>query len=126
MTEDAFDYKGVSHGHFIFGKDIAFGPNDTDHDIDLFAHEFGHTYQSRISGPGYYFKYGLPSAFDSDLPEDDANYRAFEKFGIKPFNDPTEVNRMKWWEFFTGPLVMVWPCIRVTISHKISLLLPKI
>ncbi len=45
------DYRGVSHGHYIFGEGMALNPDDTEYDIDLFAHEYGHTYQSRVSGP---------------------------------------------------------------------------
>lgn len=71
----------------------------------MFAHEFGHTYQSRIAGPLYLSKYGLPSAIYQDKAEKDANYRAFKNFGIQPYGDPMEVNRIKWFEDMFSPVL---------------------
>jgi RHS repeat-associated protein len=82
--------RGISFGHYIFGKGIAFSPYDMSQGpegLSLFAHEYSYTYQSRHSGPLYLFLYGIPSAAgDIDSrPEVDANWRAFYNFGINPF-----------------------------------------
>jgi hypothetical protein len=107
VNEGAFHgYSGVSHGHYIFGEGIALNPDDTDYDLDLFAHEFGHTYASRITGPLYYFKIGIQSARGSNRTEWDANYRAENNLGtglLKP-SRTKEPMRSQWWEFLIGPL----------------------
>ncbi|MBI4648813.1 MAG: hypothetical protein HY738_20040, partial [Bacteroidia bacterium] len=105
----SFGARGASHGHFFFGEGMATGPGDIEHDVDLFWHEFGHTYQSRVTGPTYYFKYGLPSANLSPKPEEDANYRVYINKGVSPFDEPRSSNPYKWWEFFFfGPAVAIW------------------
>ena len=71
----------------------------------MFAHEFGHTYQSRIAGPLYLSKYGLPSAIYQDKAEKDANYRAIKNFGIQRHGVPMEVNRIKWFEDMFSPVL---------------------
>ena len=68
-------FKGVSLGHYVFGRNMALNPDDTDHDVDLLAHEFGHTYQSRVAGRLYIPVYGIPSANGAEWTEDDANFR---------------------------------------------------
>ena len=105
----------VSLGHFILGDGIALSPNDDSQGqdgLDLFAHEFGHSYQSRITGPLYLLKYGIASIYDNDgLTEQDANRRGFWNLGI---NQPTTgkfsintKNTYKWWEFMSFP--SSWP-----------------
>ncbi|MDR0828845.1 MAG: FG-GAP-like repeat-containing protein [Prevotellaceae bacterium] len=66
----------ISFGDYITGDQIAMNPNDIDYDIDLFAHEFGHTYQSKITGAMYLFRYGIASAAYQGATEYDANKRA--------------------------------------------------
>lgn len=84
----------------------------------LFMHEFGHTLQSRASGPIYLFKYGVPSVLsvrgkgrhNQHPVEQDANLRAFEYFkqhpGFSPWpaaNNPLPPSGVTmgihWWEF---------------------------
>ena len=98
-------YSGVSHGYYVFGENMALNPYDTDYELELFAHEFGHTYQSRISGPSYYFKYGISSALYADKSEDDADYRAHSNLGVWPHSRQTEPNRTKWWEYLFAPSI---------------------
>jgi RHS repeat-associated protein len=110
VNEGSFNgYSGVSHGHYIFGEGMALNPDDTEYDLNLFAHEFGHTYQSRVTGPLYYFKNGIPSGiFDSDRTEYDANYRGKENLGpglIGPYEDKIPMHT-DWWEFLIGPLTL--------------------
>jgi len=110
VNEGSFNgYSGVSHGHYVFGEGMALNPNDIGYDLDLFAHEFGHTYQSRITGPLYYFLYGLPSGlFDSNYPEFDANYRGEKNLGtglLSPYSDKIP-RHTDWWEFLIGPLTL--------------------
>lgn len=108
VDENSFNgYSGVSHGHYVFGEGMALNPDDKAYNVELFAHEFGHTYQSRITGPAYYFKYGIPSAIlDAQGPEDDADYRAHKAFGIWPHGYKTDPWRYEWWEPLIGPLVI--------------------
>jgi hypothetical protein len=47
-TKDNAINNVISLGHYILGDNIALNPNDTEHDLDLFAHEYWHTCQSRI------------------------------------------------------------------------------
>ncbi|NOQ27297.1 MAG: hypothetical protein GQ564_18200 [Bacteroidales bacterium] len=111
VNDDSFDgYSGVSHGHYVFGENMALNPSDTDYDIGLFAHEFGHTYQSRISGPQYYLNWGVPSGLlDRDYPEDDADFRAFENFGIWPHAPrTTNPRRTSVWDYILGPFALFW------------------
>ncbi len=116
VKENSFKkYSGVSHGHYLFGEEMALNPNDTEYDVDLFAHEFGHTYQSRIAGPSYYLNWGIPSGLlDKDYPEDDADYRAHENLGIWPHTDYwgnpiiTETTRMNFWDLMAGPFSIFW------------------
>lgn len=79
----------------------------------LFMHEFGHTLQSRKSGPLYLFKYGIPSLLTDNYSwmEKDANLRSalyFEgkhKIALSKWQS-TRFNRLvdkiinpKWWEY---------------------------
>jgi hypothetical protein len=96
----------------VFGENMALNPWDTDHDVELFAHEFGHTYQSRIAGPAYYARYGFPSGIARhQFPEADADYRAFHNLGIWPHTDPNtgqpwerEPSRFIFGDFFYGSI----------------------
>jgi RHS repeat-associated protein len=104
-------FSGVSYGHYVFGDDIALNPDDTGHNLNLFAHEYGHTYQSRIMGPLYLFRAGIPSAVYQGSTEYDANRRGFGNTGV---NQPTtgfysinSYNPYLWWEFGLGPVL--WP-----------------
>lgn len=75
----------------------------------MFAHEFGHTYQSRITGPLYLFKYGVASVYDNDgLTEGDATRRGASNTGIEIKNRyPTGTSTYKWREALSGNLS--WP-----------------
>jgi hypothetical protein len=96
---------GISLGHYVFGDNIALNPNDADHDLDLFAHEFGHTYQSRITGPLYLFRYGLASAIYQGSTEYDANIRvAQNNLPIGDWREQTS-STYKWWEFMESPFL---------------------
>jgi hypothetical protein len=59
----------------------------------LFMHEFGHSLQSRESGPLYLFKYGIPSQLNnkSSWVDQDANQRAAVYFEKK-----TRIPLMRW------------------------------
>ena len=112
-TTDNTINSGVSFGHFIYGDNIALNPDDVDHDVSLFAHEFAHTYQSRTSGWAYLFKYGISSAAWQDSPEGDADRRAIINLGIDPYpDDPEATNQTQWWEAgfgsITWPLLWIW------------------
>jgi hypothetical protein len=86
-------------------------------------HEFGHTLQSRLSGPLYFLKYGICSALRnrSSWVEPDANVRVAGYFGLEsgfagsgrwPMA-ATEINP-KWWEyllFFLGVGIIVIPVL---------------
>ena len=100
-------FGGISFGHYIFGRNMALNPNDAGYNLDLFAHEFGHTYQSIIAGPLYLFKYGIPSAAGGNSSEIDANRRAAVN-GLPLSNLRTQgTNRTKWWEVGLAPVL--WP-----------------
>jgi hypothetical protein len=100
---------GVSFGHYIYGDGIALNPDDTEHSVDLFAHEYGHTYQSRIMGPMYLFRVGVASAVygRNSMTEEDANYRAAENglpIGSWRWQNSSSY---KWYEFGFAPVL--WP-----------------
>ncbi len=103
VKDNSFDrYSGVSHGHYIFGENIALNPWDTEHDVNLFYHEYGHTYQSRTLGPLYYIKVGYYSAFtDESLVEDNANYKAYINFGVQPY-EGMQQEENHFWEILFG------------------------
>jgi RHS repeat-associated protein len=104
----------ISFGHYIYGDNIALSPNDysqgTD-GLDLLAHEYGHTYQSRIMGPMYLFRVGLPSVINNNnLSEKDATRRGSSNLGITIQDErkfPSGTSTYKWYEFFGTPVV--WP-----------------
>jgi len=102
---------GISFGHYVYGDGIALNPYDWGYNIDLFAHEFGHTYQSRITGPLYLFRYGLSSALFQGSTEDDADWRASQNLGIDPWGNVARhslnASRYKWYEFFGASIL--WP-----------------
>ena len=54
---------GMTLGPYINGKNLVANPN-TD---DVFAHEYGHTIQSRLIGSCYLFAVGLPSLVSASL-----------------------------------------------------------
>jgi hypothetical protein len=56
---------GISQEHYVLGDNIALSPNDTEYDVELFAHEYGHTIQSRILGPLYMSKVAIPSGISA-------------------------------------------------------------
>ncbi len=108
---------GISFGHYIFGDRIAMHPNDNSQNsrgLHLFAHEYGHTYQSQIMGPLYLFKVGIASAHagnnynDNALVETDANRRGFTNLGITPtrsdYMNFTE-STYKLYEFLFAPFL---------------------
>jgi len=75
--------------------------------VDRLSHELGHSYQSRITGPLYLFKYGIPSASNNKLSEPDANRRAGDNYlTLKAWRSQGK-NRVKWWELGFGSLL--WP-----------------
>jgi hypothetical protein len=106
----------ISFGHYIYGDEIALSPNDqttNNYGRDLFAHEYGHTYQSRIMGPMYLFRIGIASVYDNNgQTETDANRRGFTNLGIQPsgkYGDFSEFtsSTYKWYEYFGAPVL--WP-----------------
>jgi hypothetical protein len=105
---------GISLGHYVFGDGIALNPNDHsqgDKGLDLLAHEFGHTYQSRIMGPLYLFRVGLPSIINNNgLVEKDATRRGSYNLGITIYDVgqfPSDTSSYKWYDFFGAPIL--WP-----------------
>ncbi|OQA92848.1 MAG: hypothetical protein BWY27_00152 [Bacteroidetes bacterium ADurb.Bin234] len=74
--------------------------------VNLFAPEFSHTYQSRNSGLAYLFKYGISSAAWQGSPEGDADRRSIINLGIDP-GDPPATNQTQWWEAGFGSIL--WP-----------------
>jgi hypothetical protein len=105
---------GICFGSVILGDTrIAAAVNNR-----LFMHEFGHTLQSRASGPTYLLRYGLPSLISAFGPgyhslhpvELDANFRAKRFFSQQPgfltwpsvanpvMEDQTAL-RSAWWEY---------------------------
>jgi RHS repeat-associated protein len=107
-TKDNTINNAISLGHYILGDNIALNPTDTEHDLDLFAHEYGHTYQSRIMGPLYLYRVGIASAAYQGSTEYDANRRGFGNLGMTPI-DPEyadhTANRYKWWENVFSPVL---------------------
>jgi hypothetical protein len=104
-------YNGISFGHYVFGENMALHPNDFKYDLDLFAHEFGHTYQSRIMGPLYLFRIGAASAIKGGEPtEYDANRRGFTNLNMTstiPHYSNYHTSYYKWWEHVFSPVL--WP-----------------
>jgi hypothetical protein len=109
----------ISFGHYIYGNNIALSPNDYSQGsdgLDLFAHEYGHTYQSRIMDPMYLFRIGIASAIFQGSTEDDAEWRAYQNLGIDPWDNVKDFsilpNRYKWYEFgfapFLYPFMWMW------------------
>jgi hypothetical protein len=104
----------ISLGHYILGDNIALNPNDTEHDLDLFAHEYGHTCQSRIMGPLYLYRVGVASIVNNNGPvEMDANRRGFWNLGmtqptVGPFSRSAN-SPLTWWEHIFAPVL--WPFI---------------
>ncbi|MDR3060022.1 MAG: hypothetical protein LBU84_18025 [Prevotella sp.] len=84
--------------------------------LDLFAHEYGHTYQSRIMGPMYLFRVGLPSIINNNgMTEYDATRRGSFNLGMTinyPTLFPIETSTYKWSEFGFGaffyPFMWMW------------------
>jgi hypothetical protein len=100
--------RAISLGHYVLGDNIALSPNDYSQGqegLDLFAHEFGHTYQSRIMGTMYLFRVGLPSAVFQGSTEADADWRAYQHFGYWPHGYERANNQYKWYEFFGAPFL---------------------
>jgi hypothetical protein len=93
----------ISLGHYVIGDEIALNPDDIEYDIELFAHEFGHTYQSRIIGPMYLFKIGIASIYDnSGLAELDADRRGFGNLRNQSVG---KSNTYKWYEAAFAPVL---------------------
>jgi hypothetical protein len=106
-------------GGICFGS-VIIGDTRIDATINnrLFMHEYGHTLQSRASGPTYLLRYGLPSLISAFGPgyhslhpvELDANFRAKRFFEQQPgflswpvvscpvLEDQTTL-RSAWWEY---------------------------
>jgi RHS repeat-associated protein len=104
-TNDNTLNRAVSLGHYVLGDNIALNPYDVGHEVGLFTHEFGHTYQSRITGPLYLLRYGLASVVDNEgLTEADADRRGSVNLGMQS-NGAT--SRYTWWEFMGAPVL--WP-----------------
>jgi RHS repeat-associated protein len=110
-TKDNTLNSAISLGHYVLGDNIALNPNDVEHNLDLFAHEFGHTYQSRIMGPLYLYRIGIASVYDNGgLTEWDANRRGFGNLGLTPISDDFNdyyKSTYKWYEFVFAPVL--WP-----------------
>lgn len=120
---------GVCFGTVILG-DVRIKGEVNNH---LFMHEFGHTLQSRSSGPLYLFKYGLPSlrsAMSKGIHylhpvEQDANLRALTYFSQQPgftrwiyeFNPimvGSSILKDKWWEF----IPMIYPFMHLFYAFQ--------
>ncbi len=111
---DVKSWGGICFGTVILGDDrIASELNNR-----LYMHEYGHTLQSRSSGPIYLFKYGIPSLLSArgvgvhrlHPVERDANQRACAYFsqqaGFTCWNDdfnplPKDGRCLPihWWEY---------------------------
>lgn len=75
-------------------------------------HEFGHCLQSRISGPTYLFKFGLPSLRSVTVKghnlhpvEQDANFRARQYF--------SKLNGFKGWPQNSLPILEHAVCVKI-------------
>lgn len=118
----AFSQRRPLWGGICFGR-IMIGDSrtKTEPPSDLVVHEFGHCIQSRLSGPLFLFKYGIPSLLDlairgtghnADWSEQDANNRSREYFLSRDenFQWPNGSFRIytaetfppRWWEYFPG------------------------
>ena len=86
---------GVAYGSFILVThkkvDLNKGSDNSNQQILptlLVRHELGHTRQSRLSGPLYLWKYGIPSAVSQAWTEKDAEARSdrwlLHDYGIAP------------------------------------------
>ncbi|RYD73008.1 MAG: hypothetical protein EOP53_20890 [Sphingobacteriales bacterium] len=96
----------------------------------LFMHEFGHSLQSRESGPLYLFKYGVPSLLTDNFAwmEKEANLRSILYFPqhknalIRDDKTPPakELNHAKWWEYlllFLGIGIIIIPYLNTEKAH---------
>jgi hypothetical protein len=109
-TKDNTINNAISLGHYILGDNIALNPNDTEHDLDLFAHEYGHTCQSRIMGQLYLYRVGIASAAYQGSTEADANRRGFGNLGMTPIDNRSTdytASTYRWWEHIFAPVL--WP-----------------
>jgi hypothetical protein len=111
-TDDNTLNNAISLGHYVLGDNIALNPDDSKgHDLDLLAHEFGHTYQSRIMGPLYLFRIGLASVINNNGSiESDATRRGSFNLDITIENTkrfPSGTSTYKWYEFLGAPVL--WP-----------------
>jgi hypothetical protein len=117
----------ISLGYYVTGDQIAmnpcdfsgaygYDPSDGNDNIgyggrDLLAHEYGHTYQSRIMGPMYLFRIGIASVYKTNgLTETDANRRGFANLGMVPNGNwykHSNTSTYKWYEF--GFASALWP-----------------
>ena len=87
-------------------------------DNSLFQHEYGHYLQSQASGPFYFQRYGIPSAFSGGAfkygyhnyhpVEQDANARALKHFSdkVSGFNSVDEFgNQQSQWNFYSNEII---------------------
>ena len=109
LNKNSIPGEAISLGHFIYGEDIALNPWDWDHNVNLFAHEYGHTYESRITGPLYLFRYGIASVYDNNgYTELDATRRGSSNLGItitNTFRFPSGTSTYKLWEHALAPVL---------------------
>jgi RHS repeat-associated protein len=106
-------FSGISFGHYVFGDNMALSPYDVGYDMDLFIHEYGHTYQSRIMGPMYLFRIGISSAIFGGSTEPDATRRGELNLGLtieNRYRFPSGTSTYKWWEssFFYALWPFMW------------------
>lgn len=129
IPRNGYLWGGVSFGSVILGDNRI----DACLNNPLFMHEFGHCLQSRVSGPIYLFKYGLPSLRSVTVAghnlhpvEQDANQRANHYFSNLPgymgwpqyrlpILDRKGLIRNHWWEYIPP----IFPLL-----HLFQLLLP--
>jgi hypothetical protein len=109
-------------GSICFGTYILLYPGRVI-DGEVCKHEYGHTLQSRISGPLYFLKYGISSllANATSWVEKDANTRVAQFFGpdadiVRSGNwfFAEEIINPKWWEytlFFLGIGIILVPIL---------------
>ena len=116
------DRWGFTLGTYINSGGIV---EDYKHD-PLFIHEFGHTVQSKILGPSYFFKVGVPSAmsafFDYDTQIEHNHDRTWFEINANQFgqifyepdytisasgtNDyPTNFSEIDWWFLLFNPYI---------------------
>jgi hypothetical protein len=95
QRNDDWDGWGMTLGPYINGKNIEFGSN-------MYWHEYGHTIQSRIFGPLYVSRVGVPSLMTASYGSyhDRTWYEVWANrlAGVpESYYYPRELRSKKWW-----------------------------